>query len=590
MHATSATTVEPAPRFELTFFLRQFLLPAAFLVGTPFPLYLLVQFKTGDALDVVLLVLVWLVALVCYWLPVGALLFAWRGGWLSRFVVGYLVSIPCYYLTVFLGLRLLTLSFLPQSLAFHGSKWEQWVAFSYATPTFYLMVLVFYLLVRQGRRLARVFQALAVAGLCLSVISTAVLAARVDSYRWPAVSSARVDIVNSKIVDTAEGRLIEGQDVLVENGKIARIVGASADTSSWSKVDARGGYLVPGLIDVHVHFQSVSRSILSAQRGFDFPYFLDAMLEQYAPERREFLEKGITAIRCLGGPAESMYEIRGEVAQHRLLGPRIFAAGRLVTSPEGHPASTIWPREITRQGAILASTPENLIAGLEENYREGPPDAVKFIYGTIGLAHESISKELLDRGIAWASSKHLASVVHVETAQEASEAVEAGATGIEHVATLEQMPEELVAAMVAHHTFADPTFGEYKTALTLRNVSPSEIAARMPEKYAFIRRLDAAGVPLTIGTDAPLVEFGNGYDDELEEFARAGFGAAQILKFATINNAAYLGKAGELGRIADGYDAAMLLVRENPLADVGALRKPEWVMIDGQIVTGKAGR
>ena len=78
------------------------------------------------------------------------------------------------------------------------------------------------------------------------------------------------------------------------------------------------------------------------------------------------------------------------------------------------------------------------------------------------------------------------------------------------------------------------------------------------------------------------------FDSTWRASRKAGFAPAQILTFVTVNNAAYLGKAGELGKIATGYDADLLLVKENPLGNVGALRKPEWVMLDGQIVVGHA--
>jgi imidazolonepropionase-like amidohydrolase len=213
---------------------------------------------------------------------------------------------------------------------------------------------------------------------------------------------------------------------------------------------------------------------------------------------------------------------------------------------------------------------------------------VKIIYGTIGMTPEKISKDLLDSAVAWAKRKNLISVVHIETTQEATDAVDAGATGIEHAATMESVSDLLIADMLAHHTFADPTFGEYRTALSLRHVSSADSDELLKQKYGLIRSLDAAGVPLTIGTDAPLVGYGEGFQDELDEFTKAGFTASRILMFATINNAAYLGQGNELDKIAPNYDADMFLVRENPLDYVSALRKPLWVMRDGQIVAGRA--
>jgi imidazolonepropionase-like amidohydrolase len=574
--AGSVQERESAPRVSLQFIAREFLLPAILLTGVIIPLYLTAQYKSGQLRDAVLVVVLWAILVFVYWLPIGMFLFRRKAHWLRRLVTGYLVSLPLYFLALLFAYPTLGARFHPRSPA-------EWGIYSSATPTFYLIVLGLYLLVRGGRILARITQSLAALAFAVSLIGTTVLVGRIDKYKWTSQAAQRVDIVNARIVDAPERKITQGQNVLIENGRIVQVVSADSDQGSRPAIDAKGGYLVPGLIDVHVHLQAPIRSVLG---GFDFRYFLDSILGDWARQRRAYLEDGITAIRDLGGPAAHIFALRTEVNEHKLLGPRIFAVGRLVTSPQGHPVSTIWTPAITRQGAILASDPASLGAGLDKNYQEGPPDAVKIIYGTIGIAKEKISPALLDSAVAWAKGKGLLSVVHIETVQEALDAVNSGATGIEHVAMIESLPDSLVATIVAHQTLVDPTFGEYQTALALRHVGGTEIDQLLHQKYGFIRQLHAAGVRIVIGTDAPLVPFGEGFEDELDHFAKAGFTPAQILTFATQNNAAYLGRPTELGKIAPGYDADILLVRQNPLDGLGALRRPDWVMLDGQIVAG----
>lgn len=85
-------------------------------------------------------------------------------------------------------------------------------------------------------------------------------------------------------------------------------------------------------------------------------------------------------------------------------------------------------------------------------------------------------------------------------------------------------------------------------------------------------------------TDAPLLPHGSGVHDEFVHFANAGFTPAEILTFVTRNNAAYLAETGRLGQIASGFDGDMILVRENPLQNLQAVRKPEWVMSRGVTV------
>ena len=270
---------------------------------------------------------------------------------------------------------------------------------------------------------------------------------------------------------------------------------------------------------------------------FDVRFLIDAIFSDYAPQRRTYLENAVTTVRDVGGPAAHAYHMREALQAEQILGPRLFVVGRLVTSPHGHPVSTIWNAQISKQGAILASDSSSLIGGLENNYKAGPPDAVKFIYGTIGWASEKLAPNLLKEGIEWAHSKGLISIVHAETTEEVTEAARDGATGIEHVASIESLPADLVSLLVVKKTYVDPTFGELNTALTLGNMDEARRENLLQERYQFIRTLHNAGVRLAIGTDAPLVPYGSGLHDEFDHFLKAGFTPAQILAIDTRNNA-----------------------------------------------------
>jgi imidazolonepropionase-like amidohydrolase len=556
--------------------LRFYFASALLLVSIPLPIMVALMYAGGGWRDAGATFFSWMMLPFFYWLPVGLVLFRWRGGGVARFVVGFLASLPLYFLSLYLVYPAFGGHFHPGSRAIWGIYFSQ-------TPTYFLLAYFLYLLTQRGARLARVITIVAAVFFAAGLAAPAIVRGRTDQYAWPKGEQAGggVNITGAHIVDTSAGKIVDGKDVHVKDGRILEIVDAAADASSLPKLDAGGQYLLPGLMDVHTHLQVPFRSLAA---GFEFGYFVDSMFSRFAPNRRAYLEAGVTTVRDLGGPAAGCFQLRAELANHQLLGPRLLCAGRLVTAPRGHPVSTIWTPSITRQGAILAYDSPSLISGLEKNYAAGPPDAVKFIYGTIGRAPERLRTDLLEQGIAWAKSKGLISVVHVETAGEVTEAVRAGATGVEHVATMEVLPDDLIPLMLEKKTFVDPTFGEFDAALALAKVNAPERARRIQEKYGFIRRIAAAGVPLTIGTDAPLVAYGAGFHDEMAQFLKAGFQPAEILRFATINNTAYLGKGGESGRIAPGYRADMVLARENPLENLGTLRKPVWVMLDGQIV------
>jgi imidazolonepropionase-like amidohydrolase len=240
---------------------------------------------------------------------------------------------------------------------------------------------------------------------------------------------------------------------------------------------------------------------------------------------------------------------------------------------------------MAKQGAILAWDEHSLFDGLNANLTVGPPDAVKFVHGTIGRAREELSAELLAKGIQWSSEHHLISIVHVETEREFEDAIGAGATGVEHAAYLQNVSESLSTLVARNHPFVDPTFGEYEMDLTMNKLSEQTRKQQLQCSYKAVRELHDAGAQIVVGTDAPMARYGSGFHDELAHFARAGFRPAQILAFATIYNAAYLGRGSELGRVAIGYRADLILTRDNPLEKLDTLRRPVWTMLDGQVVS-----
>ena len=553
---------------------RGFLTTSSLFIAAPLPLAACLALKTGGWPDVLAVLAGGLVLGLLYWWPLGAFL-SWskrRTG--MKLLSGYLLSVPLFFLT------LAALYPAWGHAVFHPLVNRRWIIYLSATPTFYaLVVLRFYLTTWRTARWTLIGSTCVFAA---GVFAPFYLTAA-TSLNWPAREGNRLVITGAHIVDAASNRIVDGQNVYVDDGRIVEI-GPQSAHPDWPRIEAHGRYLTPGLIDVHTHLQSP----MEMPAGFRFGYFVKSMMGDYGLQRSAYLASGVTSVRDLGGSAEASFHLRAEILAKKTLGPRLFAVGRLVTSPHGHPVSTIWPGALSRSGAILATDERSLLEGLDRNFAEGPPDAVKFIHGTIGRAKEELSAELLARGIRWADEHGLISVVHAETAAEVEDAIGAGATGVEHTAYLQNVPDSLVALVSQRRPFLDPTFGEFEMSLRMNKVAADEKAREMRLSYRSVREFSRAGARIVVGTDAPMVSFGSGFHDELAHFARAGFAPAEILTFATVNNAAYLGCAGELGEIATGYRADLILTQANPLDDLGTLRQPVWTMLDGQIVaTGK---
>ncbi len=546
----------------------KFIAVSVLFVAAPLPLIACAAFAGGGWRDAFDAIARWLAFAPLYWWPVGAFLAFARGPAVARYAVGYALSIPLYFAS-------LAIVYPAFGGAFHPLA-NVWIYLS-ATPQFFAMVALaqFVMARRAARWTLRGAAALFAAGLIAPAAIAA--SARLDG---PKTRGGPVAIVGARIVDAAANRAIDGECVYVEGGRIAAI-GVCTQHADWPRIDARGAYLVPGLIDVHTHLQSP----VEVREGFAPGFFFASLLANYAPARRAYLESGVTTVRDLGGPARQSYAMRAAIEKHEMLGPRLFTSGRLVTSPHGHPVSTIWPAAIAREGAILAFDEKSLDDGLDRNFAAGPPDCVKLIHGTIGRAKEELSAALLTSGVAWARAHRLPSVVHAETATEVEDALRAGADEVEHTAYLDDAPPEFVALVAARHPYLDPTFGEYETSLELDNVAKPARDAMLEKKYAIVRELARDGARIVIGTDAPMVNYGTGFHDEIAWMLRAGFAPAEVLEMATVRNAECLGRGGELGRVAVGFRADLILVNGNPLLDPSVLRRPVWTMRDGEIVT-----
>jgi len=225
-----------------------------------------------------------------------------------------------------------------------------------------------------------------------------------------------------------------------------------------------------------------------------------------------------------------------------------------------------------------------MLAEIDHDFAAYRPDALKIVDGTIGQARTLLREDLLAAAVRAAAQRGVPSIVPVERAGEAMVALRAGAIGIEHVASVGELPDDLLALARERRPFVDPTFGEYRVVLRQQGRSAADVEDALVAARVRIARLAAAGVPIVAGTDSPLVPYGSGLHDELRDLQRAGLEPAEIVRIATVNNAAYLGHPRDLGRVAPGFRADLILVTANPLDRLDALRRPLWTMVGGVLM------
>ncbi|MDR1990459.1 MAG: amidohydrolase family protein [Acidobacteriaceae bacterium] len=404
----------------------------------------------------------------------------------------------------------------------------------------------------------------------------------IDPFKPPTTATPITRIANVRVVDPITGVSPQPQTVEIAEGLIVRIEDASRANASpdGKTLDGHGAFLAPGLIDIHTHLQTP----VSSADGFSLSYAGREIFGQYVDHRQQYLAAGVTSIRDTGGAAPFSYRLRDELRTGRLAGPRLFTVARLVTSPGGHPVSTIWPAMLAAPGAIQASNSAAMIAALESDLVEYQPDAIKVIYGTIGRAHTHLTENLLADAVHLAHQRAVPSIVHAETVDDVMAAARSGATGIEHVASIGTLPGSLLQVLQEKKPFIDPTFGEYRIALRQQRIRGAAANSALETARGIIAQLAAADVPLVAGTDSPLVPYGTGLHDELTELERAGLRRDTILRIVTVNNAAYLNRASTLGRVAPGFQADVILLQQNPLEGLDTLRHPLWTMVNGVVM------
>ena len=387
--------------------------------------------------------------------------------------------------------------------------------------------------------------------------------------RPPPAPKAPIVIQGGTVWDGSR-RPQQGVTIVIEGDRITCADHGCGAPAGALIVDASGLAVIPGLIDLHVH--------MGAAAGEDdptSPAFLLKAMRHYPDRRRAFLEHGVTTIRSVGDGL-LLQNSRRAVREQQLAGPRIFTSGPVLCAPGGHPAGTIYAAypgmisTVTRQ----VHTEDEARAAVLELANAGV-DGIKASSesGWGRLAIPSLSPEVL-AAIGDEARKHaLWFAVHTGTAQDLDAAIRAGATTVEHGARTLISPETL-DLMKESSVIVVPTLAvNYGVG-----IDP------LPARTAIAQFLEA-GIPLAAGSDTqgPEMRFGESSIYELELLVeKGGLTPEQALTAATVNGAKALGNP-ELGVLAKGAYADVVLVRGKPWENIVVLHDPVVVIANGRI-------
>jgi len=402
----------------------------------------------------------------------------------------------------------------------------------------------------------------------------------------------RADLVlrHATVVDVATSRLIPDQTVVVRDGVISEIADDAAFTGAGAAAisglptrDLDGAFAMPGLINMHTHF-SLS---LPGQAGEAVEAMGPGELALYmADGAARTLRNGVTTVRCVAEKGGLDFALRRAIDAGHVLGPSIRTAGRALACTGGHGHGS--------DDTIACDGPVGFTRGVRSQVAAGADLIKLMISGGIAGEHEGIATPQLTReemaaAIRTAHDWGRKVTAHAGPASIIELAVELGLDCVEHGY---QLTADVARAMAAHGTALVPTlvvthadafFEELGVPAWMRERSAQ---AAIRHRESFRHALDA-GVEIMLGSDMPPFwpfEGTTAVVRELEHMHDAGLDAWGVLRAATMNPATWLGLGERVGRVEVGFDADLVITREDPSAAPAALRSIEHVVRRGVLV------
>ncbi len=416
-----------------------------------------------------------------------------------------------------------------------------------------------------------------------------------------------VVIQRCALFDPQRGQMLPERTIVIRGEQIAAVAGPDepADAPADAvRIDGRGKFVIPGLIDAHVHLVHV----------LDFARVTgDEVLPLY-------LAAGVTSVRSTGDEIVAATLVARWAAAHPESSPRVFTCSPLLDAqPPIH-------RDVGRAVTDPAQVPSVLDEMLRWNV-----STVKIYAGT----GRDVGRAIIDEG----HRRKLFVAAHLGK-YSAQDAVADGIDGLEHIGSVfnfvipaeaalqpghrgnldldNRLCQELVAELARRKTYVDPTLAVFRNMILLPDVpevsghADNALAPRRLREFwpVYLERtgcpqggpladrrrefakyqeltgkLYRAGVPLLVGTDSPEPQVTPGFSlhQELEMLVESGLSPAAALGAATLNNATSLRQDHRLGSIVPGKLADLLLLSANPLDDIRHTRQIELVIRGGEL-------
>ncbi|MFO1186848.1 MAG: amidohydrolase family protein [Alphaproteobacteria bacterium] len=392
--------------------------------------------------------------------------------------------------------------------------------------------------------------------------------------------------------------------VVIDGERIVSVAPSALGGAAGARaIDGRGKFLMPGLMDMHIHL-SGAFDPTRPRDGKPGPVNKAAGIGALA----SYLYAGVTSVYDAGNRPELILALRAEERAGKIASPRIFASGNLITYPGGHGASV---------GIGIDSWPQAK-AALDRHIAGQKPDIAKLVLEEEGWGSRPLIPmmpvDLLQQVTEYYNQHGIRTTVHVSSELRALEAIYAGVDTLAHPVIQGPVSDSFVALMAAKKTpfVTTLTIGDnygrlvdhpdyldqplYAASLTpqererLRTEVRDDFAKRAwtgwmrvmtPIAMENVRKIDAAGGIAAAGTDQST---GAALHRELELLEAAGIKPLEVIRIATHNSALFLGRADDMGSVEVGKLADLVLLDKDPSADIDNAKAISLVIKGGSII------
>lgn len=397
-------------------------------------------------------------------------------------------------------------------------------------------------------------------------------------------------IYNCNLIDGTGAEIKNYCWVLIENDLIIDIGQGDKDIpEADEKLDVNGKYLLPGLINSHVHIQR--RHLARGDSAFRYgaPYVensADTKRMLWAVNNAWFeLSTGVTTVRDLASKNRLATQLRDAINEGITRGPRMIVCGFGIAGTGGHETHRY-------QGAIEADGPDEVRKAVRGEIKAGANFIKLMASGGLGgmpehehPAWDEFSVEEMSVAVEEAHKRKKGVTVHAMGEKPVLCALYAGVDGIEHGAKLNA---EALDIMAERGTYYVPTMsGIASVANKEERQGSAELAELMrlevvrPQRISVKKAFDR-GILIGCGTDT----LGD-VVDEMKMLHESGIPAMDCIKAATLNGAKIVGLDKIIGTIECGKKADLVLIGANPLEDLENMRKVDEVFLNGNLVTAK---